>query len=169
MNSDTLDVADAVREFVGHSVNCGSGCRCVDHNFNIGGAVRSRHLPRHVEDNKFESDAMDLHLTDDKETASVVDFLRTNYPNVTFFHLQLGHTYRYPLHTTRRIIMIDQLEQFFTNFPSWLVAATTIVTTLSAVTALTPTRSDDKVINSILTVLNILSLNVGANRNADAE
>ena len=65
--------------------------------------------------------------------------------------------------------MIDQLEQFFTNFPSWLVAATTIVTTLSAVTALTPTRSDDKVINSILTVLNILSLNIGANRNADAE
>ena len=65
--------------------------------------------------------------------------------------------------------MIDQLEQFFTNFPSWLVAATAIVTTLSAVTALTPTRSDDKVINSILTVLNILSLNVGANRNADAE
>ena len=65
--------------------------------------------------------------------------------------------------------MIDQLEQFFTNFPSWLVATTTIVTTLSAVTALTPTRSDDKVINSILTVLNILSLNVGANRNADAE
>ena len=65
--------------------------------------------------------------------------------------------------------MIDQLEQFFTNFPSQLVAATTIVTTLSAVTALTPTRSDDKVINSILTVLNILSLNVGANRNADAE
>ena len=65
--------------------------------------------------------------------------------------------------------MIDQLEQFFTNFPSWLVAATTIVTTFSAVTALTPTRSDDKVINSILTVLNILSLNVGANRNADAE
>jgi len=65
--------------------------------------------------------------------------------------------------------MIDQLEQFFTNFPSWLVAATSIVTTVSAVTALTPTRSDDKVINSILTVLNILSLNVGANRNADAE
>ena len=65
--------------------------------------------------------------------------------------------------------MIDQLEQFFTNFPSWLVAATTIVTTVSVVTALTPTRSDDKVINSILTVLNILSLNVGANRNADAE
>lgn len=98
MNSDTLDVADAVREFVGHSVNCGSGCRCVDHNFNIGGAVRSRHLPRHVEDNKFESDAMDLHLTDDKETASVVDFLRTNYPNVTFF------TYNWGIHIDTRSI-----------------------------------------------------------------
>jgi len=65
--------------------------------------------------------------------------------------------------------MIDQLEQFFTSFPALLVAATSLVTAVSAITALTPTRSDDKVINSILTVLNILSLNVGANRNADAE
>ena len=98
MNSDTLDVADAVREFVGHSVNCGSGCRCVDHNFEIGGAVRSRHLPRHVENNKFESDAMDLHLTAGKEIASVVDFLRTNYPNVTFF------TYKWGIHIDTRSI-----------------------------------------------------------------
>lgn len=98
MNADTLDMADAVREFVDHPVFCGSGCRCVDHNFNIGGAVRSRHLPRHVEDNKFESDAMDLHLTDGKEIASVVDFLRTNYPNVTFF------TYNWGIHIDTRSI-----------------------------------------------------------------
>ena len=98
MNADTLDVADAVRGFVDHPVFCGSGCRCVDHNFNIGGAVRSRHLPRHVEDNKFESDAMDLHLTDGKETVSVVDFLRTNYPNVTFF------TYSWGIHIDTRSI-----------------------------------------------------------------
>lgn len=63
--------------------------------------------------------------------------------------------------------MIDQLEQFFANFPAWLVAATALVTSLSAFTALTPTQSDDKVINSILKLLNILSLNVGANKNAD--
>jgi hypothetical protein len=63
--------------------------------------------------------------------------------------------------------MIDQLEQFFTNLPAWLVAATALVTSLSAITAVTPTKSDDKIINSILKILNILSLNVGANKNAD--
>lgn len=103
MNKDTLDIADAVREFVGHSVNCGSGCRCVDHNFIVKGGTRSRHLPRHTQDNKFESDAMDLHLTDSKETVSVVDFLRTNYPNVTFF------TYRWGIHIDTRSIQSGEL------------------------------------------------------------
>ena len=97
MNKDTLSVADAVREYVGHAVNCGSGCRCVDHNFAIGGAVRSRHLPRHTEDNKFESDAMDLHL-DDSEIIPVVEFLRENYPSVTFF------TYSWGIHIDTRSI-----------------------------------------------------------------
>ena len=97
MNKDTLTVADAIREYVGHAVNCSSGCRCVDHNFNEGGAVRSRHLPRHTEDNKFESDAMDLHLGD-RDIAKAVDYLRINYPNVTFF------TYTWGIHIDTRSI-----------------------------------------------------------------
>lgn len=63
--------------------------------------------------------------------------------------------------------MMDTLEQFFTSLPIWIVALTTIITALSAVTALTPTTSDDKIVNGILKVLNILSLNVGKNKNAD--
>lgn len=51
--------------------------------------------------------------------------------------------------------------------PSWLVAITSVVTAANAITVLTPTRTDDKIINAILRVLNILSLNIGKNKNAD--
>ncbi len=62
---------------------------------------------------------------------------------------------------------MEALESFFTNLPAWLIAATALVTSVSAITAMTPTTSDDKVISAILKVLNILSLNVGKNKNAD--
>jgi len=47
--------------------------------------------------------------------------------------------------------------------------ALTLVGAISAITAVTPTRSDDAVIDQILRVLNILSLNIGKNKNADDE
>lgn len=53
--------------------------------------------------------------------------------------------------------------------PVWLVAITTVVTACSALTALTPTTTDDKILNSILKVLNFLSLNIFKNKNADSE
>lgn len=56
--------------------------------------------------------------------------------------------------------------------PAWLTAVGTIVTASSAVTALTPTKVDDKAlgfatkgINVVLKVLNILSLNILMNKN----
>ncbi|WP_181892951.1 hypothetical protein [Falsiruegeria mediterranea] len=51
--------------------------------------------------------------------------------------------------------------------PAWLHAVTGLVTAATAVTALTPTRSDDKVVGVTLRVLNLLAGNVGRNRNAD--
>lgn len=51
--------------------------------------------------------------------------------------------------------------------PVWIAAVTGVVTAASAITALTPTRKDDKVINAALRVLNVLAFNVGRNRNAD--
>lgn len=54
------------------------------------------------------------------------------------------------------------------EFQTYLAAITGLVTAASVVTALTPTESDNKVVNVILRVLNVLALNVGKNKNADA-
>tara|TARA_R110000772_G_scaffold29671_2_gene73979 strand:+ start:967 stop:1161 length:195 start_codon:yes stop_codon:yes gene_type:complete len=62
---------------------------------------------------------------------------------------------------------MDQLELLFTNLPVWISMALTLVGAVSAITAVTPTKSDDKVVAAVLRVLNILSLNIGKNKNAD--
>jgi len=62
---------------------------------------------------------------------------------------------------------MDQLELLFTNLPVWISMALTLVGAISAITAVTPTKSDDKLVDLVLKVLNILSLNIGKNKNAD--
>lgn len=62
---------------------------------------------------------------------------------------------------------MDSLMTFFDALPAWLVAITSVVTAATAVTALTPTKTDDKIVNAILRVLNFLAGNVGKNKNAD--
>lgn len=62
---------------------------------------------------------------------------------------------------------MDQISQILEAAPAWLVAITGVVTACTAITALTPTRSDDEVLDKVLRVLNILAGNVGKNRNAD--
>ena len=51
--------------------------------------------------------------------------------------------------------------------PAWLTAITGIVTAATAITALTPSTADDKVLNTVLRVLNFVAGNVGKNKNAD--
>lgn len=55
----------------------------------------------------------------------------------------------------------------FEALPGWLVAITSVVTAATAITALTPTKTDDRIISAILRVLNILAGNFGKNTNAD--
>ena len=62
---------------------------------------------------------------------------------------------------------MEQLELLFTNLPVWISMALTLVGAVSAITAVTPTKSDDKIVAAVLRVLNILSLNIGKNKNAD--
>ena len=62
---------------------------------------------------------------------------------------------------------MEMLVQFFDAFPAWLVAITGVIAAANAVTAMTPTKVDDKVIAWLLRVLNILSINIGKNKNAD--
>jgi hypothetical protein len=53
----------------------------------------------------------------------------------------------------------------FEQIPTWIVAITTVLTAATAITALTPSASDDKIINGILRVLNVIAGNVGKNKN----
>lgn len=65
--------------------------------------------------------------------------------------------------------MFTEVVNFFTSqsFADWVFALTGLVTAATAVTALTPTRTDDKVLNKILKVLNFVAGNVLKNKNAD--
>lgn len=58
--------------------------------------------------------------------------------------------------------------EFLEALPAWIIAITGLVTAATAITALTPTKSDDKIIGIILKVLNLLAGNVGKNKNEDA-
>lgn len=54
------------------------------------------------------------------------------------------------------------------SLPAWVTAITAVVTAATAITALTPTKADDKIVNTILRVLNVLAGNVAKNRNKDS-
>jgi hypothetical protein len=63
------------------------------------------------------------------------------------------------------------MEALFTiidSVPTWVHAVTGVVTAATAITALTPTKADDQIINMILKVLNMLAGNVAKNENKDA-
>ena len=51
----------------------------------------------------------------------------------------------------------------------WALLITGIITVATAVTAGTPSKSDNKTLNSILTILNIVAGNIGKNKNEDAK
>ena len=63
---------------------------------------------------------------------------------------------------------LDKIMGLFESFPAWLTAITAVVTAATGITAMTKTKSDDKVANVILKVLNFLAGNFGKNKNADA-
>lgn len=55
------------------------------------------------------------------------------------------------------------------SIPAWLTAITTLVAGATAFTALTPSNSDNAILDVILRLLNVLSGNVGKNVNKDAK
>jgi hypothetical protein len=54
------------------------------------------------------------------------------------------------------------------SWPVYVHAIFGIVSAATALTAVTPTKVDDKIVNALLVVLNILAGNVLRNRNDDA-
>ena len=59
--------------------------------------------------------------------------------------------------------------EFLNLVPNWIFALTSLCVAANAITALTPTKVDDKIVGGILQCLNVISLNVGKNRNLDEE
>lgn len=63
--------------------------------------------------------------------------------------------------------MIETIKMILADAPVWIHAITGIVTAATAVTALTPTKTDNKIVDAILRVLNLIAGNVLKNKNAD--
>jgi len=61
------------------------------------------------------------------------------------------------------IVAFTQSAEFY----NWITALTALVTGATALTAITPTKVDNKFINVILKVLNFVAGNVLKNKNAD--
>ena len=59
------------------------------------------------------------------------------------------------------------MNEVLSNWQEWALALTSLVTAATAITALTPTKTDDKYLNIALKWLNILAGNVKNNKNAD--
>ena len=64
--------------------------------------------------------------------------------------------------------VLQSFTTFLDQAPAWLTAITGVISAASAVAALTPTPSDDRVLSRILGILNVLALNVGHARRKDA-
>ena len=58
-------------------------------------------------------------------------------------------------------LLFSFLTSWSAYLPQWLVAITAVVTAAAAITALTPSKSDDAFIAKVLAVLDWLSLNFG--------
>ena len=65
--------------------------------------------------------------------------------------------------------LLTQIIAYIDQLPAWVNALTALVTGATAVTILTPTKTDDAIASAILKVLNFLAGNFGKNTNADAE
>jgi len=62
---------------------------------------------------------------------------------------------------------MDIVLNFFDSAPAWVAAVTGVITAATAVTALTPSKSDDKIIGFVLKILNFCAGNVLKNVNKD--
>ena len=62
---------------------------------------------------------------------------------------------------------METLMTIFNIMPDWLAALTAVVTAANGITALTPSKADNKAVAATLKVLNVLSMNIGKNKNAD--
>lgn len=62
---------------------------------------------------------------------------------------------------------MEQFNVIIDAVPAWLAALALLFTAAKSITVLTPTRTDDKIVDAVLKVLNLLAGNFGKDKNAD--
>ena len=64
--------------------------------------------------------------------------------------------------------LIDTFTEWVEIFPQWVQALMGLVVAAKGITVLTPSKSDDAYLDKALKFLNVIALNVGKDKNADA-
>lgn len=59
------------------------------------------------------------------------------------------------------------IMNFVDQWPSWLSAIAGLISSCAILAALTPTKSDDRIVGWLLRIINVVGVNVGRARNAD--
>ena len=70
---------------------------------------------------------------------------------------------------TESIGMFAHMVTWFGDIPAWITALRSVVTAASAISALTPSKVDDRIIGKVLWFLNIVAGNIIKNKNKDAD
>ena len=62
---------------------------------------------------------------------------------------------------------VSMMTYIMSNWQAWLAAATSVVGSAAIVATLTPNKSDDKIVQKALSIINFIGANVGKAKNND--
>jgi hypothetical protein len=62
---------------------------------------------------------------------------------------------------------VSMMTYIMSNWQAWLAAATSVVGSAAIVATLTPNKSDDKIVQKVLSIINFIGANVGKAKNND--
>lgn len=60
---------------------------------------------------------------------------------------------------------VSMMTYIMTNWQAWLAAATSVIGSAAIVATLTPNKSDDKIVQKALSIINFIGANVGKAKN----
>ena len=60
---------------------------------------------------------------------------------------------------------VSMMTYIMSNWQAWLAAATSVVGSAAIVATLTPNKSDDKIVQKVLSIINFIGANVGKAKN----
>ena len=62
---------------------------------------------------------------------------------------------------------VSMMTYIMTNWQGWLAAATRVVGSAAVIATLTPNKSDDRIVQWLLDIVNFIGANVGKAKNND--